>query len=98
MAVKVQIPTPMRQHTEGKAVLPLIPAELGVDPLLLAVLHTVVFLTGSAEGIVEPEAAEETLEYLVTYLQRLDGPRLGRIREDLLTLAGYAKQQEWSKQ
>ena len=46
----------------------------------------------------DPEAAEETLQYLATYLQRLDGERLQRVREDLLTLIGYGKQQGWSKQ
>jgi hypothetical protein len=83
---------------EGAAVLPEIPAELGVDPLLLAVLHAVVFLDGSAEEVVEGAAADEALDRLATYLQRLDGPRLQRAREDLETLAGYARSQKWPKQ
>ena len=33
---------------------PLIPPELGVDPLLLAVLHATVFLAGSDEEVVDP--------------------------------------------
>jgi hypothetical protein len=87
-----------RQVPEGVAVFPLIPPELGVHPLLLTVLHAVVFLEGSADGIVDADAAEETLHYLATYLQRLDGETLRRVREDLLTLVGFAKQQGWSKQ
>jgi hypothetical protein len=83
---------------EGAAVFPLIPAELGVHPLLLAVIHATVFLDGSDDGIVDPAAGEETLQYLATYLQRLDGDELRRVREDLLTLIGYGKQQKWSKQ
>ena len=35
---------------DGAAVFPLIPAELGVHPLLLAVLHAYVFLDGSDAG------------------------------------------------
>lgn len=83
---------------DGAALFPLIPAELGVHPLLLAVLHATVFLDGSDDGIVDPEAADESLNYFATYLQRLDGAELRRVREDLLTLAGFAKQQGWAKQ
>jgi hypothetical protein len=86
------------QVPEGAAVFPLIPAELGVDPLLLAVIHTAVFLTGSEDDIVDPEAAEETMHFLIGYLQRLEGPRLARVQEDMLTLVSYAKQQKWAKQ
>jgi hypothetical protein len=87
-----------REVRAGVALFPLIPAELGVDPLLLAVLHATVFLTGSDKAIVDPDAADETLHYLATYLRRLDGPRLTRVQEDLLTVVGYAKQQKWPKQ
>jgi hypothetical protein len=83
---------------EGAAVFPLIPAELGIDPLLLAVLHTVVFLDGSEEVVVNPDAAGEALDRLAAYLQRLDGPRLQRVREDLECLASYGRSQKWPKQ
>jgi hypothetical protein len=83
---------------EGAAVFPLIPAELGVHPLLLAVIHATVFLDGSEDTVVHPDAAAEALEYVTTYLQRLSGPDLRRIREDLEALAGYARHQKWSKQ
>jgi hypothetical protein len=83
---------------EGAALFPLIPAELGVHPLLLAVLHATIFLDGSADEIVNADAAEEALHYFATYLQRLQGAELRRVREDLLTLVGFAKQEKWSKQ
>src|SRR5438046_8528795 len=83
---------------EGAAVFPLIPAELGVHPLLLAVLHATVFLDGSEDDVVCPDAANEAMEYLVTYLQRLDGANLQRVREDLDVLASYGRQQGWPKQ
>lgn len=82
---------------EGAALFPEIPPELGVHPLLLGVLHCSVFLDGSDDGIVDPEAAEEALQYLAGYLQRLQGDDLRRVREDLMTLVGFAKQQGWSK-
>src|SRR5438046_265263 len=71
---------------EGAAVLPSLPAELEVHPLLLAVLHAVVFLGGSTAAVVHPAAAGEALEYLATYLQRLHGPELERVRADLACL------------
>jgi hypothetical protein len=82
---------------EGAAVFPLIPEELGVHPLLLAVLHAVVFLDGSDDEIVDPAAAGEALEYLAGYLQRLQGDELRRVREDLATLATLARSEKWPR-
>jgi hypothetical protein len=83
---------------EGAAVFPLIPAELGVHPLLLATLHAVVFLSGTDDEVVHPAAAEEALEYLAGYLQRLEGPARDRAKEDLLALRSFARQEKWPKQ
>jgi hypothetical protein len=81
---------------DGAAVFPLIPAELNVHPLLLAVIHATVFL-GSDENVVDPDAAQEAIEYLATYLQRLEGPDLRRIREDMECLSAFARQSQWPK-
>jgi hypothetical protein len=86
------------QSPEGAAVFPLIPAELGVHPLLLAVLHAYVFLEGSDAAVVNGTAASEAMEYLATYLQRLTGQELRRVREDLDTLVGFARHEKWPKQ
>lgn len=80
---------------EGAAVFPLIPEELGIHPLLLAVLHAVVFFDGSDAQVVNDAAADEALNYLVGYLLRLGGPELRRVREDLAVLADYARDQGW---
>ncbi len=87
-----------REVPEGAAMFPLIPDELGVDPLLLAVLHSAVFLTGSESAVLDPEAADEAMGYVIGYLQRLEGARLQRVQEDLLTLVSYARQEKWPKQ
>lgn len=89
---------PEAEVPDGAAVFPLIPPELGVNPLLLATLHAVVFLIGSDENAVEPVAGEEAIQYLVTYLQRLSGPQRERVREDLDCLLRFAKQEGWPKQ
>jgi len=83
---------------DGAAVFPEIPAELGVHPLLLAVIHTYVFLDGSDAAVVNSEASSEAMEYVALYLQRLSGAELRRAREDIDTLVGYAKEQKWPKQ
>ena len=82
---------------EGAALMPTIPAELNVHPLLLAVLHAAIFLDGSEDDVIDPDAAGEALEYVATYLQRLSGPELRRVKEDMQVLAAYAKDQEWPK-
>jgi hypothetical protein len=87
-----------REVPAGAAVFPAIPADLGVHPLLLATLHAVVFLDGSEDDVVNPAAAEEALEYLATYLQRLSGPDLQRIREDIEVLLGFARQEKWPRE
>ena len=83
---------------DGAAVFPLIPAELGVHPLLLAALHAYVFLEGSEAAVLNPAVGEEALNYLVTYMRRLRGEDLRRVREDFHTLAGLAKAEKWPKQ
>lgn len=83
---------------EGAAVLPSIPPELGVHPLLLAVLHAVVFLAGSDDDVVNPDAAAEALECLAEYLQRLDGAERERVRADIACLSEFARRERWSKQ
>lgn len=92
-------PQPEQQEApDGAAVFPLIPAELGVHPLLLAVLHSYVFLTGSDAAVLNGAVAEEALNYLVEYIQRLKGDELRRVREDMATLVGFAKSEKWPKQ
>jgi hypothetical protein len=86
-----------RDVPKGAAVFPEIPEELGVDPLLLAVLHATVFLEGSEESIVNPAAAREATGYVSGYLQRLTGPRLQKVREDFACLAAFARDQDWPK-
>lgn len=91
-------PTPEEESPDGAAVFPMIPAELGVHPLLLAVLHAYVFLEGSDPTVLNGTAAEEAMEYLAAYLQRLSGTDLKRVREDFATLVAFAKSERWPKQ
>ncbi len=92
----------MHDHSEedvpdGAAVMPEIPAELNIHPLLLAVLHATVFLDGSEDEVVDPDAAAEAMEYMAMYLQRLRGAELRRVHEDMQVLTAYARDQDWAK-
>lgn len=82
---------------DGAAGFPLIPPQLGVHPLLLAVLHAYVFIDGSEANVVHPAAGDEAMEYVITYLQRLGGADLRRVKEDLHTLAAFGKDEGWPK-
>lgn len=82
---------------EGAAVFPEIPLDLGIDPLWLALLHAIVFLSGSDEQVVQPDAAEEALHGIVAYLHRLEGRQLQRVREDMNCLVSFARKQRWPK-
>ena len=92
------MPEPTEESPDGAAVFPMIPAELGVHPLLLAVLHAYVFLEGSDPTVLNGTVAEEAMEYLASYLQRLSGADLKRAKEDFATLVSFAKSEKWPKQ
>lgn len=83
---------------DGAAVFPEIPVELNISGSLLAILHAVVFIAGSDDKIVHPEAGDEALGMIAGYLQRLSGKERYRVLDDLKALRGYAKEQGWSKQ
>lgn len=81
---------------EGIAVFPVIPPDLGVNPMLLAILHAIVFLAGSEDAVVHPDAGGATIDAMAAYLQRLRGPELEKARKDLQALAEYARAEKWS--
>ena len=91
-------PPPADEVPAGAAVFPLIPEELGVHPLLLMGLHAIVFFDGSSEDVVHPAAAEEAIQFFITYLRRLQGADLQRVREDIECLIAYGRQEKWPKE
>ena len=61
-------------------------------------LHATVFLAGSTEEIVDGSAADEAVQGMAGYLQRLEGEQLSRVREDLDCLIAFARQAEWPRE
>ena len=89
---------PSEEVPEGAAVFPVIPEELGIHPLLLVALHAVVFFDGSDAAVVNDAAANESLNYIAGYMQRLKGADLKRIREDMACLLAYGRKEGWPQE
>jgi hypothetical protein len=56
------------------------------------------FLDGSDDTIIDDAAAQEGMEYIAGYMQRLRGDDLRRVREDMDVLVDYAKDQGWDRE
>ena len=64
-----------------------------------AIIGTITMLVVASRSsgnndVVNDAAADEALQYIATYLQRLQGPELKRIREDMECLLDYARPRE----
>ena len=91
------MPEPRQKEVPpGAGVLPLIPVELNIQPLLLAVLHATVFLSATDEVLLDRLAADECFDYLAGYMRRLKGSDLQRVRDDLAVLADFGRREKWS--
>ncbi len=79
-------------------VMPVIPEELELDPLLLALLHADAFLQLSEDDAVDPDAAVEASEHIGSYLGRLSPGRIKQIKASLKKLADYGRSQRWPEE
>jgi hypothetical protein len=75
--------------------LPVVPPEVGVSPLLLALLHTAAFLDLSDDDVVNGPAACAVLDRIGLYLQDLEDDSLEQLADDLESLRKYAESQSW---
>jgi hypothetical protein len=73
-------------------VMPVLPAELDIDPVLAALLHCMAFLELSEDDTVDPDWAVEAMEYVAGYLQRLPAGRIGAIGEQLAAVGAYGRE------
>ncbi len=78
--------------------MPELPAELGVDPVLAALLHMACFMELSDEKSVEFNESMSTLEAMGYYLQRLPPNRVKEINAQLKWVAEYGKKHKWKKE
>ena len=72
-------------------VMPLIPAELRVHPILASLIHCMAFLELSGDEAIDPDWALEAMEHVEQYLQRLPPDELVRIAQQLAVLSAHAR-------
>ena len=81
---------------EELSTVPVVPEELAIDPLLLALLHVAGFLDMSDDSTVEPGAATDALEHVGLYVQRLDETRLAELQTELDRIVAHAEKSGWA--
>ncbi len=80
---------------EGVALLPEVPDNLGLHPFSLAILETVVFLTGTDEELIHQGAADEMFGRLVEHLTKLADSDKKRFHADLKKLGEHGLAEGW---
>ena len=80
---------------EGVALLPEVPDSLGLHPFSLAILDTVVFLTGTDEELMHQGAADEMFGRLIEHLNKLQPAEKQRFHDDLNKLGEYGRSNGW---
>jgi hypothetical protein len=83
---------------ERDAITPLVPPELGIDPLLLGLIHCAAFLDLASDELVDSDVAADVLEGLEAYIQRLPAERLIEIQGQLERLEAFAEEAEWPEE
>ena len=84
---------PVRWVAKTAFVMPLLPPELGVNPLLAGLLHCMAFLELSGDDTVDPDWAVEAMEYVATYVQRLPAKEAAAAAQELAAVAEYSRTQ-----
>lgn len=77
--------------------MPVVPEDLDVDPLLVALLHCAAFLDFADDTLVQPDAAADVLEHVGLYIQRLPSDRLDDIGDQLEIIAEHGASAGWSE-
>ncbi len=71
--------------------MPLLPAELRIDPVLAGLVHCMAFLELSGDEAVDPSWAVEAMEHVAAYLQRLSEPEAAAIAIQLHRISGHVR-------
>ncbi len=85
-------------RADDEAIMPLVPASLGVDPVLLALLHVASLLDFADDEAVDADAANAALERVEECMQRLAADRLEAIQADLDRIEEYGAEHGWSEE
>ena len=83
---------PVRRVPKAAFVMPVIPAEVNVNPVLAGLLHCMAFLELSGEKAVDPDWAVEAMEHVAHYLQRLGQADVQGIASEVVFRGGVRTQ------
>ena len=86
------------ERQEEMVVMPVVPDKLGIDPVLLAMLHLTALLDFADDEIIESQIANEALEHVEMYMQRLSTERLEEVQAQLDRIEEYAAEQGWAEE
>ena len=86
----------VNEAVSSGAMMPVIPEELGIDPLLSALLHCAAFLDLSEDGEVDDAASTAVLEHVGLYVQRLSPEELDDLADQLAELREHAHKVGWA--
>jgi len=85
-------------RADDETIMPLVPESLGVDPVLLALLHVASLLDFADDEAVDADMANAALERVEACMQRLDTDRLEAIQADLDRVEEYGAEHGWSEE
>ena len=75
-------------------IMPLIPEELDIDPVLLALLHASTFVELSGNETVELQDAVRAMEYITYYLHRMPREQIRHIQSQLDRIVEFGKEHD----
>ncbi len=87
-----------QERQDEPTTMPVVPEKLEVDPLLLAMLHLTALLDFADEDIVEPQVANEALEFVEMYMQRLSTEQLEEVQAQLDRIEEHAAEAGWPEE
>ena len=84
-----------REDATLEAMLPVVPEELDVDPVLLALLQCAAFLDFADDGTVDPDAATDVLDHVAYYVRRLPPERRAQMQAQVEKIEAYGGRESW---
>jgi hypothetical protein len=89
-------PDDAKEHEGGfEFMLPVVPEEIEVDPILLALLHCSAFLDFAEDEVVDPDLATEVLDHIAYYVRRCSAERLKELEAQLKRIRNHATREAW---
>ncbi len=86
------------QAANDGTIMPVVPESLGVDPMLLSLLHVASLLDFADDEVVDADVANAALERVEECMQRLAADRLEAIQADLDRIEEYGAEHGWPEE